>query len=373
MIISKKKIPNTFTIHLIKQFSISLIIFYLIITGLIIVTNFVEELLYLKETNFKNNLYFFSTYYTLIKTPSITINLFPFISLFASIHFFVKIIKNNEYLSLKISGISNRLIILVPSFFCFFVGMIIVFTLSPISAELTKLYEKDKKEISGNNNLLIVNENGIWIKEEKKNKEISIFKASNFQKKKNIIFDDLQIYIFNPNGDLTETYVAKTATIEKNLWNLKNVELHSGEKNTKKKYEKINLESNIKINILENIFSNADTFSIWNLYENIKIMRSRGYYGDQLIVKLHKLVSFPFLLFSTVILSTLFTISQKKSYENYIYSFLGILSGIFIYFLTDLSIAFGESGKIPLSLSVWLPIILILILSLFSLLKANEN
>ena len=78
------------------------------------------------------------------------------------------------------------------------------------------------------------------------------------------------------------------------------------------------------------------------------------------------------MLFAMIILSTFFTLKTGYQFNNFIYAFIGVLIGIIIYFLGDLSIAVGKSGKIPLSLSVWFPVILIITLSFFSLTKEKS-
>ena len=73
-----------------------------------------------------------------------------------------------------------------------------------------------------------------------------------------------------------------------------------------------------------------------------------------------------------VVVSTIFTLNTNYQFNNFIYTFFGVLTGIVIYFLSDLSIALGKSGRIPLILSVWVPILLIMILSTINLIKNND-
>lgn len=371
---SEKKFPKIFTIHLIKEFFFSLIIFSTIIFSLVIITNFVEELFFLRDANLKKNIYFYSFFFTLTKSLSIFLNLLPFVFLFSSIHFFVKILRNNEFSSLKISGISDTFIIIVPSFFAFFLGIIIILTLSPLGSVMSRYYENERNIISGNNNLIIVNDNGIWVKEEE-NDKIIIFKADNLLKDSDkIVFNNISIFFFNKSGKLSKNILAKNSYVEEKFFLLKNVQIYSGDTlNQKDNFDEYKLTTNIEIKKLKNIYSNVDTFSIWNINKYLNTIKSRGYYGEDLVIKFHKFISFPFLLFSTVILATVFTINLKKKYDNYTYAFLGVVSGMIIYFLIDLSVAMGKSDRIPLFLSVWLPIIMIVILSLISLLRHNEK
>ena len=71
-----------------------------------------------------------------------------------------------------------------------------------------------------------------------------------------------------------------------------------------------------------------------------------GYFGEEIIIKFHKYLSLPFLLFAMIVLSTFFTIKMNFTFNNFIYAFLGILTGIIVYFFYDLSIAVGKNGKL---------------------------
>ena len=51
-------------------------------------------------------------------------------------------------------------------------------------------------------------------------------------------------------------------------------------------------------------------------------MRERGYYGQELVIKLNKYLSLPLLLFSMIILSTVFTIKTNYTFNNFLYAFL---------------------------------------------------
>lgn len=123
----------------------------------------------------------------------------------------------------------------------------------------------------------------------------------------------------------------------------------------------------------KNIFSNVNSVSFWDILENIKIINLRGYSADELKIKFHKYLSLPIYLFSIIVLSTIFTIGIRKELSNFVYIFLGIVIGIIIHFLNDLSIALGIANKLPLVVSVWIPISLIIVISIINLLNINEN
>ena len=73
-----------------------------------------------------------------------------------------------------------------------------------------------------------------------------------------------------------------------------------------------------------------------------------------------------------IMISTIFTIYNGYNFNNFIYAFFGVMTGILIYFLSDISVALGKSGKLPLALSVWVPILVILTISSFGIMRKND-
>jgi lipopolysaccharide export system permease protein len=78
-------------------------------------------------------------------------------------------------------------------------------------------------------------------------------------------------------------------------------------------------------------------------------------------------------LFGMILLSTIFTIGINRDYNTMMYLFFGLVLGFLLYFLNDLSIAVGLANKVPLAVSVWSPIMIIVFLSTINLLKINEK
>ena len=147
---------------------------------------------------------------------------------------------------------------MVPAFYSFLLGIILVFVLSPVSSELSRYYESIKQKYSSNENLIIMSNTGLWVKE-KKNDEIIIIRADkiidqNFENLKNIT-----IYKFNNNGELLERIDTKKAEVQKNYWVLDNVKILDQD-NVKKEEKKLNFETSINLTDVKNFFSNSDAF-----------------------------------------------------------------------------------------------------------------
>ena len=72
-------------------------------------------------------------------------------------------------------------------------------------------------------------------------------------------------------------------------------------------------------------------------------------------------------------ISTIFTLGIKKNYNTFIYLFFGIMLGLFIYFLNDLSVAVGMSNILPINIAVWSPTMVLFFLSIINLIKIDEH
>ena len=368
----KRYFPYTLTKYLSLEFMKCLGYVFIVFLSIAILTNFIEEMVYFKEKELDNVLATILTL-TLYKSPNTIIETSIFIFLFAGILFFVKFMKNNEINTVKLSGISNLLSILTPAVISFAIGIIIIIIISPFSAEMLKIYEKNKRIFSQNDNLIVINDTGLWFMESNENS----YKIIRSDKIANNDFSKLYnstIYELDKEFNFVKRYDSKLIFINKKTWILEDTSiLESKYNNDTKSIQEINFISNIDINELKDLFSNVNTVSFLEIFNSIKKLNSRGYSGDELKVKFHKYLSLPIYLFSMIILSTLFTIKSKKKFSNFFYIFLAVILGIVIYFLNDLSIALGISGKINLTLSVWIPIFLIIVISTLNIFTINEK
>jgi len=361
--------PKIIIKYLLKELNISILIFLSIFSTLIFLSNFIEELIFFSNKNLEDELIVQTIILSTVKVPMIIINMLPFIILFSSIFFYVKLIRINEIMPLSLSGFSKNTIMLIPAIYNFFIGILVVLILTPVSSELIKYYESVKQKYSDNQNLIIISNTGLWIREVKDN-SIFVLRSDSKEKQNFKNLNKLTIYQFDKNSNFL-----KRIDGDGNIVNKKNIKINKAkiiDKNKNKTIEEYNYKSNIVFEDLKKFFSNSDSYSFWNILEHFKYRENIGYFDQELIIKFNKYLSLPIMLFLMSIISTIFTLKVNYQFNNFIYAFLGVITGIVIYFLGDLSIAMGKSGRLPLILSVWVPIILIMILSLFSIIRNND-
>jgi len=126
--------------------------------------------------------------------PSLLYNMFPFIILLSGIWLFLKIKKTDEIIALKVSGMSNFSIIVVPSVLSIILGIIFITLLNPVTSIFVKKYESIKGVYEKEQDYLAaVTVNGIWIKEKTPEKNY-IIKSSKYD---NFYLVNVSIYEFD--------------------------------------------------------------------------------------------------------------------------------------------------------------------------------
>ena len=89
--------------------------------------------------------------------------------------------------------------------------------------------------------------------------------------------------------------------------------------------------------------------------------------------KLQRSLAFPFFLLSMILLSGVLTLGMQFKENNWTYIFVAIIASVLIFYFNDFSAALGKTEKLPIEVSVWMPIVIIFIFSAVGLIHANQK
>ena len=303
--------------------------------------------------------------------PSLIYNMFPFIVLLSGIWFFLKIKKTDEIIAMKVSGMSNFSIILIPSLITIVIGIIFVTAINPITSVMIKKYESIKGSFERDQDYLAaITVNGIWIKE-KNLKKNNIIRASTLKGSRLI---NLTIYEFDDNQDFVRRIEAKSADISSLKWKLESVQIINNEGiKLSANIQNVNYISMYDIKKIKSLYSNLDTISFWDLKKEIKLLEERGYSSAEMQAKFQKSLAFPMFLLSMILLSGVFTLGLYFKDSVWTYVFISVFTSVIIFYFNDFSAAWGKTGRLPIEVSVWMPVIIIFIFSAVGLIHANQK
>ena len=308
---------------------------------------------------------------TTLFVPTLLYNMFPFIVLLSGIWFFLRIKKSDEVTAMKVFGMSNFSIIIVPGLISILLGIFFVTSINPITSVLVMKYETIKGDYEKDlDYLAAITENGIWIKEKSLDKN-TIIRSSHLENE-NLM--EVTIYEFDENINFLRRIEAESANINSFKWNLENVKIIDNEgKIISKNIENFSYISAYDLKKIKSLYSNLDTVSFWNIEDQIRLLEERGYSTREMETKLHRSLAFPFFLLSMLLLSGVFTLGTNIKENNSSYIFIAIISSVIIYFFNDLSSVLGKTEKLPVIIAVWMPIVIIFIFSAVGVIHANQK
>ena len=351
-----------------KEFIKTIINTSIIFFSLGFIMNLFEEINFFKDIDVNINI---PIILSLLFTPSLLHNFFPFIILLSGIWFFLKIKKTDELTAINISGMSNFSVIIIPSILSIILGIFFMTAINPITSVLVKKYEIMKGSYEADQEYLAaITENGIWIKE--KNLQRNNIIRSLSLENENLI--EVTIYEFDQNNNFLKRIEAESANISSLRWSLKNVRIINADgMNITKNMKNFSYISMYDVKKIKSLYSNPDTISFWNIESEIKLLEQRGYSTNEMEAKLHRSFAFPFFLLSMLLLSAFFTLGTKFSENNWSYIFFTIIASVLIFFFNDFSAMLGKTEKLPIEISVWMPIAIIFIFSSIGIIHANQK
>ena len=356
---------KTYIKFLIKLFSVSFIKIFLIFFVVILITNILEQVEFFKEIKLNFTYLIFISF---LNTPSIIFEVFPFIFLISTQVFFINLLEKNELEVFKYSGLDNLKIIKIISTYSFILGLILIIIFYNITALLKNSYIIIKNEYSKDQKYLaVINNNGLWIKDEIEN-NINIVNAN---KVNNNLLLEVLITQFDKNFDILRVIKSEKVDISSTEWKIFNPIILK--KNITTSQNEIRMTSNFDLKKINSLFSNLSSLTILDLFELRKSYKSLNYSVVEIDSHLYKIISFPIYLTLITIFSAIIMFNigyQKNFFFNII---LGVLLSVVIYYINYFINVLGVSEKIPLILSIFLPLIILSIINFISIIKINEK
>ena len=295
--------------------------------------------------------------------------MFPFIFLISTQFFFIEIYENKEIYTLKQFGVDNFTILRFLTLTSFILGFFVIIIFYNFSSILKNEYLKIKNNYADDKKYLaVITKNGIWIKDNLDDGTIII----NADKIDGKYLVNSSITKFDKNFNMEQNIISSKIDIENYDWQLFNV-IVTDLNNVSQKYEKITLKSNFDLEKISNLFSDLSSLSYFKLLKLEKDYKSIGYSVTEINIQKHKFYSLPFLLTVMTVIATIIMVYNRFKNNILMNLFLGIFFSVLVYYLSHFSSLLGENGRLPLILSIWFPVIILMSLSIIGIIKLNEK
>ena len=337
----------------------------LIMFSLIFILNLLSELDFFKDINVSS---YFPIYLSLLNSPTLIFEMFPFIFLISTQLFFITLFSNNQLSIFKYSGLKNSKILFIISLMSFILGIMIITLFYSFSSSLKNFYLDLKTNYTSDGKYLaVITKNGLWIKDVIDDKILIINSAKIDQ---NYLID-AYISEFNSNFEIKRNIVSPKINISSKDWIIFDAQVF--DKNTKQKFEIMEIKTNFDYLVIQSLFSNLSSLSILELLELRKNYKSLNYSLIEIDIQLLKLISFPIYLMLMTIFSSIIMMSTKQLKSSILKISIGLFFSVLIYYLFNFFNVLGKTEKIDLFSSVLLPIVLLTVVNSIMIRRFNEK
>jgi lipopolysaccharide export system permease protein len=356
---------KTYTKFLLNGFIKSFLNVFFIMISLVFILNILQEIEFLSNQQVSS---IYPIYLSLMSSPSIIFEMFPFIFLISTQFFFLKLFNNDEIDIFKYSGLKNIKIILILSIFSFFIGIFVISIFYSLSSNLQHYYLQVKNQFSKDKlYLAVINKNGLWIKDVV-NGQTSIINSSKID---NNFLTDTFITTFDEEFNLVRSLKSNKIDIQNNEWLIYNVTIF--EDNVSQKSDLIKFKSNFNQKRIESLFSNLSSLSLLKLINLRQNYKSLNYSTVDVDLQIYKIITYPILLVIMTIFASIIMLNTKKSNSKVIKIIIGLFFSVVIYYINNLMNVMGSTEKIPLIVSIWTPLIFLSLINLIMLVNINEK
>ena len=350
---------------LINLFNTSFLKVFFIFFIIILITNFLEQIDFFKDTDI--SLYYL-IFLSFLNTPSIIFEILPFIFLLSTQVFFIYLIDKKELEVFKYTGLNNFKIIKIISIYSFVMGLILIFFFYNASAVMKNSYLLIKNKYSTDNKYLaVITDNGLWIKDEIGNK-INIINAN---KVDNEFLLDVSITQLNKNFQVLNYISSKKIDISSFQWKIFNpLILNNNENNN---LSEMLFKSNFDLEKINSLFSNLSSLTMFELLDLKKNYKILNYSLVDINSHMYKIISYPIYLTLITIFSAIIMFNIGYQKNSFFRITLGIFFSVIIYYVNYFLNILGTNEKIPLMLSIFMPLIILTIINFISIIKINEK
>ena len=333
---------------------------------IVILVNFFEEIRFSEKHDVE---IYYVFYLSILNAPSLIFEILPFIFFVTVIFFYLELNEKHELEIFNSNGISNINIIYFLTIVSCILGVFLLIFYYTFSSNLKSKYLDVKNRFSNSNEYLaVVNDNGLWIKEEIDDK-LYIIHAEKLNKNK---LKYLTINEANKYYESNYTIVAETANIVSKNWKLENVSILSSDGKSKKFKSSVH-NSSFNGEIISNLFSNLNALNIYELHKLSNSYLKIGYSNTDIKIHLNKVYSMPLFYILMTILGFIIINKLKNIKSKFFVIVFGVFVSVVVYYLNYFSSLLGTSGVLPIYLSVWVPLLILFLVCNIGLLKINEK
>jgi lipopolysaccharide export system permease protein len=360
-------LPFTSTLgrYIAWRFFRTLVLVFLSLFFLIFVIDFVELLRRSNESVNAARLALIS----LLRTPSITEKVFPFVVLAAAMISLIGLTRRLELIVARTAGVSVWQFLRPLAVIAFLTGLFSVTLYNPVSTRLKHQADKIETGVAGDGLQASLDE-GLWLRQRSVDGQ-SVLRAEKASDN-GLVLARVTAFVYDPDGRFLERIEAARGKLVPGAWELLDARINAPGKAPRVEKRHL-LATNLSRDQVSQSFSDPDAVSFWNLRSLAKNTEAAGLDAAPYYLKFQELLARPLLLIAMVFVSACFSLRFFRFGGIATAVSGGVASGFVLYVATKLAADLGGAGFVNAPLAAWSPAVVGTMLGVLVLLHQEDG
>ncbi|MCV6597766.1 MAG: LPS export ABC transporter permease LptG [Mangrovicoccus sp.] len=316
------------------------------------------------------------SYLAVLHIPQVLYEVTILVILLATLLMFVTLARTSELVITRATGRSAMRSLMAPLITSFLIGLAALLIMNPLVAATSKLYEREINALRGEERVVSVGSDGLWLRQGAAMRQTAIHAdSSNLD---GTVLYGVSFYGFDGQSNPTFRIEAEQAELRPEGWYLSRAKKwdFSGIENPEIEAEDLAhlvLPSSLTRDQIRDSFGTPSSIPIWDLPGFIARLETSGFSARAHRVWFQSELARPLSFVAMVLIGAVFTLRHTRFGRTGLMVLGAVLAGFLLYFVTSLTHVMGENGQVPIALAVWSPPIAAILLALSLLLHLEDG
>jgi lipopolysaccharide export system permease protein len=308
---------------------------------------------------------------TVLRLPAYTEILLPFAVLVGAISALLMLSRKSELAVMRAGGMSAWQFLGPGVVVAFLLGVVSVTIYNPLAAAARDKSERLYADAFGRDpNALRAGNSGAWLRQDGLDGQ-SVLNAG-YVSKRGTNLQTLTAFIYDVKGHFSERIEAASANLSDGYWVMKDAVVARVGKEPEK-FDTYLLSTYLSPERVADAFGTVISVSIWELPDLIQVAEKAGISATKLRVQYETLLSRPLMCAAMVFLAATVSLRSFRSGGIQTMVITGMIGGFGFFLFTEISRQVGSAGLAPAWAAVWVPVILVILVSLTVLMHQEDG
>ncbi len=307
----------------------------------------------------------------LYRLPAYTEFLFGFAVLVGSIGALLMLNRKSELAVMRAGGMSVWQFLWPGILVAFLIGLAGMLVYNPMAAAgRAKSEQKFATAFGREANLLRAQGGGSWLRQDGADGEsvIGAVAASN----RGLTLTGVMVFVYDRDGHFSERVDSASADLKEGYWLLKNAWV-SRLGREPEKFDTYLISTYLTPDRVQDALGTVLSISFWDLPGLIEVTEKAKLSSEKLKIQYATLWSRPLLCIAMVLLAATVSLRSFRSKGIQTMVAAGMIGGFGFFLLSEISRQIGIAGLAPAWAAVWLPVVLLLVISTTVLLHQEDG